>query len=88
LTGQLSEVIAEGGYYGMQTFDQHLLKLLQSGRITYDEAMRTATSPHDFKLMVVAGGPIADKSAATEPEPLAPPMQAGFASAPPPGIPG
>ena len=26
LTGQLPEVVAEGGYYGMQTFDQHLLK--------------------------------------------------------------
>ena len=29
LTGQLPEVVAEGGYYGMQTFDQHLLKHLQ-----------------------------------------------------------
>ena len=26
LTGQLPEVIAEGAYYGMQTFDQHLLR--------------------------------------------------------------
>src|SRR5919108_5187289 len=26
LTGQLPEVIAEGSYYGMQTFDQHLLQ--------------------------------------------------------------
>ena len=60
LTGQLPEVVAEGGYYGMQTFDQHLLKHLQSSRITYDEAMRAATSPHDFKLMVAAGGPIPD----------------------------
>src|SRR6478736_5230720 len=62
LTGQLPEVVAEGGYYGMQTFDQHLLKHLQAGRITYDEAMRAATSPHDFKLMVAASGPIADLS--------------------------
>ena len=62
LTGQLPEVVAEGGYYGMQTFDQHLLKHLQAGRITYEEAMRAATSPHDFKLMVAASGPIADLS--------------------------
>ena len=54
LTGQLPEVVAEGGYYGMQTFDQHLLKHLQAGRITYEDAMRAATSPHDFKLMVAA----------------------------------
>jgi twitching motility protein PilT len=56
LTGQLPEVIAEGGYYGMQTFDQHLLQHLESGRITMEEAVHMATSPHDFKLMVAAGG--------------------------------
>jgi twitching motility protein PilT len=56
LTGQLPEVIAEGSYYGMQTFDQHLLKHLHAGRITMDDAMRVATSPHDFKLMVAASG--------------------------------
>ena len=69
LTGQLPEVVAEGGYYGMQTFDQHLLKHLHAGRITYEEAMRAATSPHDFKLMVAASGPIADLSTHSEPEP-------------------
>jgi twitching motility protein PilT len=56
LTGQLPEVIAEGAYYGMQTFDQHLLMHLQAGRITMEDAMRVATSPHDFKLMVAASG--------------------------------
>src|SRR3954451_6205514 len=54
MTGQIHEVIKEGEYYGMQTFDQHLLKHLQAGRITYDEAMKTATHPHDFKLLVQA----------------------------------
>src|SRR5687768_4410693 len=56
LTGQLPEVISEGGYYGMQTFDQHLLRHLEAGRITMDEAVHVATSPHDFKLMVSAAG--------------------------------
>ena len=56
LTGQLPEVIAEGGYYGMQTFDQHLLQHLEAGRITMEEAFHVATSPHDFKLMVAAAG--------------------------------
>jgi twitching motility protein PilT len=56
LTGQLPEVISEGGYYGMQTFDQHLLQHLEAGRITMEEAVHMATSPHDFKLMVAAGG--------------------------------
>ncbi len=56
LTGQLPEVISEGGYYGMQTFDQHLLQHLEAGRITMEEAFHVATSPHDFKLMVAAAG--------------------------------
>src|SRR5947208_4873774 len=77
LTGQLPEVVAEGGYYGMQTFDQHLLAHLQAGRITFDDAMRVATSPHDFKLMVAAqtkhGEPIGAQPATQPAEPaLAP----------------
>ena len=55
-TGNLHTVIAEGEYYGMQTFDQHLLKHVQAGRVTMEEAMRSATSPHDFKLMVASDG--------------------------------
>jgi twitching motility protein PilT len=55
-TGRLPEVIAEGGYYGMQTFDQALLTHVQAGRVTMEEAMRTATHPHDFKLLVASGG--------------------------------
>ena len=38
-TGKLPEVIADGGYYGMQTFDQALFHHLKAGRITMDEAM-------------------------------------------------
>ena len=53
-TGALPEVVAEGEYYGMQTFDQALLKHLRAGRISMEEAMRTASAPHDFKLMVAA----------------------------------
>jgi twitching motility protein PilT len=73
LTGQLPEVIAEGNYYGMQTFDQHLLKHLQAGRITFESAMRVATSPHDFKLMVAASGEPSVSNHGT-PVPPAPPM--------------
>jgi twitching motility protein PilT len=55
-TGKLSEVIAEGSYYGMQTFDQALLSLYQQGSISMDEALKAATHPHDFKLLVAAEG--------------------------------
>ena len=55
-TGRLHEVIQEGEYYGMQTFDQALLGHLQAGRISMEEALKAATHPHDFKLLVAADG--------------------------------
>src|SRR5579884_697863 len=55
-TGNLREVIREGEYYGMQTFDQALLKHYQAGRVSMEDALKVASSPHDFKLLVVAEG--------------------------------
>jgi twitching motility protein PilT len=55
-TGRLREVIAEGEYYGMQTFDQALLRHYQAGRVSMDDALQVASSPHDFKLLVAAEG--------------------------------
>ena len=55
-TGKLGEVIAEGSYYGMQTFDQALLRLHEDGKISMDEALKAATHPHDFKLLVASAG--------------------------------
>jgi twitching motility protein PilT len=55
-TGKLHEVIAEGAYYGMQTFDQALLSHVQNGLISMEDALQAATSPHDFKLLVSSDG--------------------------------
>jgi twitching motility protein PilT len=55
-TGRLHEVIGEGGYYGMQTFDQALLSHVQAGRVAMDQALKAATHPHDFKLLVSSDG--------------------------------
>jgi twitching motility protein PilT len=55
-TGRLPEVIFEGTYYGMQTFDQALLHHVQAGRVAMDDALKAATHPHDFKLLVSADG--------------------------------
>src|SRR5512132_3628573 len=55
-TGKLPEVIAEGSFYGMQTFDQHLYEHLKAGRVEMDTAVQFATRPHDFKLLVAAAG--------------------------------
>jgi twitching motility protein PilT len=55
-TGKLVEVITSGGYYGMQTFDQALFGHVKAGRGTFEDAMRVASSPHDFKLLMQSDG--------------------------------
>jgi twitching motility protein PilT len=55
-TGKLVEVITSGGYYGMQTFDQALYGHVKAGRVTFEDAMVVASSPHDFKLLMQAEG--------------------------------
>ena len=55
-TGRITEVIAEGEYYGMQTFDQALLKHVAEGNIAEETAFEVASSAHDFKLMLAAQG--------------------------------
>ncbi|WP_217914999.1 type IV pilus twitching motility protein PilT [Miltoncostaea marina] len=54
-TGRLHEVIRDGDYYGMQTFDQSLFGHVTAGRVSLAAAMEAASSPHDFKLMLDAG---------------------------------
>jgi twitching motility protein PilT len=56
MTSQIERVIEEGEYYGMQTFDQHILKLFKGGIVTLDEAINGATSPHDFTVMARQAG--------------------------------
>jgi len=36
--------------HGMQTFDQALMSLYQSGTITLDDALRASTKPHELTL--------------------------------------
>jgi twitching motility protein PilT len=55
-TGRITEVIAEGSYYGMQTFDQALLTHVVAENITEETAFEVASSAHDFKLMLAAQG--------------------------------
>jgi twitching motility protein PilT len=55
-TERLREVITEGAYYGMQTFDQALLAHYRAGRVAMEDALRVASSPHDFKLLVAGDG--------------------------------
>lgn len=52
-TRLIPEAIAAGNVqYGMQTFDQSLYMLYKKGLISYDEALRWASKPDEFKLRV------------------------------------
>lgn len=47
----ITDQMAEGvDTYGMQTFDQSLMNLLQRGLIAYEEALNQSSNPDDFKL--------------------------------------
>lgn len=49
-TGSIREIIAEGAFYGMQTFDQHLLALFRDGVVTLEDALAVSTNPHDLHV--------------------------------------
>ncbi|MDX6694050.1 MAG: twitching motility protein PilT [Blastocatellia bacterium] len=50
-TYMLREAIAAGtSQYGMQTFDQSLFHLFQSGLITLEEALRNSTNADEFRM--------------------------------------
>ena len=59
-TGKLPEVISEGAYYGMQTFDQALLGHVQAGRVTMEDALKAATAPARLQAAGVQRRPALD----------------------------
>ncbi|MFL5790301.1 MAG: type IV pilus twitching motility protein PilT, partial [Actinomycetota bacterium] len=75
-TSEIEEVVAEGGFYGMMTFDQALLHLIQEGRVSVEDAMQAVSSVHDFELALQqAGIPLPGhetRRAQPEPETTAP----------------
>jgi len=48
----IRDAMEEGEYYGMQTFDQSLLRLYADRRVTLDDAIAMAGNAHDFKIKV------------------------------------
>jgi twitching motility protein PilT len=50
LTAEITEIVRDGSYYGMQTFDQHLVRLVHEGAVTVDEARASASNPHDLQV--------------------------------------
>ena len=50
-TSAIRDAVSAGtSQYGMQTFDQSLFYLYQSGLVTLDEALRGSTNPDEFRL--------------------------------------
>ncbi len=49
-TSTITQLVAEGSYYGMQTFDQHLVSLIRDGVISLEAAMLASSSPHDLTV--------------------------------------
>ncbi|WP_197711287.1 PilT/PilU family type 4a pilus ATPase [Cellulomonas sp. WB94] len=52
----LLDLIREGEYYKMQTFDQHLFQLIRDDVITYEEACSVATNPQDLTVELRGAG--------------------------------
>jgi twitching motility protein PilT len=58
-TREIREAIGQGREpYGMQTFDQSLIDLVQRRLVTYEDALRASSNPDDFALAFrgVSGG--------------------------------
>jgi twitching motility protein PilT len=54
----LLDLIREGEYYKMQTFDQHLFRLVKDGTVSYDEALSVASNPQDLTVELRGAGVI------------------------------
>jgi twitching motility protein PilT len=68
-TSEIEEVVAEGGFYGMMTFDQALLALIKEGRVSVEDAMQAVSSVHDFELALQQAGIPLPGHPTHEPEP-------------------
>jgi twitching motility protein PilT len=56
----IEEIIAEGEYHGMQTFDQGLLHLYAAGLVSLRDALSAATHIDEFRIALKAAGFSAD----------------------------
>ncbi len=62
-TNLIQTAISQGtSQYGMQTFDQSIFELFERGQISYEEALRGASSQNEFKLRVQGISTITDSA--------------------------
>ncbi|ACV09451.1 twitching motility protein [Jonesia denitrificans DSM 20603] len=55
-TASLTDLIADGEYYNMQTFDQHLFGLVRDGVVRYEDACTVASNPQDLTIELRGAG--------------------------------
>jgi len=55
-TDTIGDLVAQGAYSGMQTFDQHLLQLVLEGSVTVGAARLVSSNSHDFSVMLKRAG--------------------------------
>ena len=55
-TDSIEDIVATGGYSGMQTFDQHLVRLVLEGAVTIQAAKLASSNTHDFTVMLKRAG--------------------------------
>ena len=78
---EITDAVAEGEYFGMQTFTQALIGLVLSGAVDRDVAANAATHRHDFLVALERSEKIkkaadaAEAAAAAAPQPVAPAPQ-------------
>ncbi len=52
----IHEILADGEFYGMQSFDQSLFGLYRDGLVSRRDALGAATNPHDLGLAIQRAG--------------------------------
>jgi twitching motility protein PilT len=94
-TGEIRDHIAEGkDQYGMQTFDQCLMDLVEQGEVTFEVARGAASNPSDFELQLKTLRRRSRTATATDvaqalkatPAPKPAPAKAGSGDELPPGL--
>ena len=55
-TDTVPDVVADGAFSGMQTFDQHLVRRVLDGSVSVADARLTSSHPHDFSVMLKRAG--------------------------------
>ncbi|MGQ0645522.1 MAG: type IV pili twitching motility protein PilT, partial [Elusimicrobiota bacterium] len=50
--GEIGNALKQGGYYGMQSFNQSLVKLYNDAKVRLDEAVAAASNPEELMMAV------------------------------------